>query len=405
MSTYLTVIFKRSAGQVVAILAIRNLVAAATSLGLFLSSIDAYKLSVASIIVGVHVAASIISAPIRGRIVDKFGRARTLIPLLFASSALLLLLSLALIGGKTAVPIVLGIAVVQSITTPPIDAVIRTEWKNFSHSDYEKRAFHSIDSILEEAGFLAGPLLMALFQLFISPNLAFVLLSLLSVSTSAWLVLLPSMRIAMKRPQDPGEAHPLVKRSFFRILMGPIVSIELARIVIPLILMGAAIAAATAPIPAIVPGGERNSVTSLMFSLISVGGLIGGLWFGTSKWGATERKKQLILVIWLAVGFLPVVIYPSLLSLSFSLIASGMAVTPLFINSYLLLDSDLPKSVEHEANTWVPVSYNIGYSIVLPLAGASAENESGYSMLILAVVIGVCLLYSIIAAPASSGRR
>lgn len=408
MSTYFTVIFKRSAGQVIAILAVQNLVAAATSLGLFLSCIEAYTLSVASIIVGVHVAASIVSAPIRGRAVDIFGRNKTLIPLLVISSSLLLLLAVLLIGGRTGVFILMVIAAIQPITTPPLDAVIRTEWKYFSHSDSEKRAFHSIDSVLEEVGFLAGPLLMACFQSFTSPSFAFVILALLSVSTSAWLVLLPSMRRAINRPHEPANAQRPVDRSLFRILLGPIVSVELANIVIPLILMGAAIAAATAPIPMIVPGGDRNPLTSVMFSLISAGGLIGGLWFGAAKLSASEKNKQILLTVWLAAGFLPVAIYPSLIPLSFSLFISGLAVTPLFINSYLLLDSAQLDTVQHEANAWVPVSYNIGYSIALPFAGIAADGDSRYSVYPLVVVVCLSFLYSLysfVFATVFSGRR
>ena len=69
----------------------------------------------------------------------------------------------------------------------------------------------------------------------------------------------------MNLQQKACEIYQPGKRSFSRMLMGHIVSVEPAYIVIPLLMMGVAIAAATAPIPMY---GPRRRPESCHFSYV-----------------------------------------------------------------------------------------------------------------------------------------
>jgi hypothetical protein len=40
------------------------------------------------------------------------------------------------------------------------------------------------------------------------------------------------------------------------------------------------------------------------------------------------------------------------------LVVAGLAVTPLYVNAYLMMDAGIPDHMIREVNTWVPVGNN-----------------------------------------------
>ncbi|GGL58998.1 hypothetical protein GCM10014719_70550 [Planomonospora parontospora subsp. antibiotica] len=73
------------------------------------------------------------------------------------------------------------------------------------------------------------------------------------------------------------------------------------------------------------------------------------------------------------------------------LLVSGLAVTPLYINSYLLIDEGIPSEVKHEANSWVGVGNDLGYTIGISVGGLLIAQHGVSSPLIGAGLIGAVL--------------
>jgi MFS family permease len=84
-----------------------------------------------------------------------------------------------------------------------------------------------------------------------------------------------------------------------------------------------------------------------------VGGVTGGLAYATLQWNADLWHKYRLL----ALGFvLPVCAFAFAISpwlLGALLFLSGLFVTPIYSNAYLLVDKAIPERVRHEANTWL----------------------------------------------------
>ena len=75
---------------------------------------------------------------------------------------------------------------------------------------------------------------------------------------------------------------------------------------------------------------------------------------------------------------------------------AGLAVTPLYINAYLMMDADIPRSAIHEANTWVPVGNDVGYIIGLAVAGWFSRHNQLHAILIsLSLAALLLLAYSL----------
>lgn|GEM_PF-3958146 len=76
-------------------------------------------------------------------------------------------------------------------------------------------------------------------------------------------------------------------------------------------------------------------------------------------------------------------------------LAAGM--TEFYINAYLLMDADIPRSAIHEANTWVPVGNDVGYLIGLAVAGwFSRHNQVHAISFSLSLAALLLMLYSLL---------
>jgi hypothetical protein len=111
-----------------------------------------------------------------------------------------------------------------------------------------------------------------------------------------------------------------------------------------------------------------------LFGAISLGGLIGALVYGALPMKSPLAVRQASLTLVVGLPLVPILFVHHPISLGAMFVVAGLAVTPLYINSYLMMDDGLPEAVIHEANAWVTVAYNIGYSLGLLVAGALAGS-------------------------------
>jgi MFS family permease len=126
-----------------------------------------------------------------------------------------------------------------------------------------------------------------------------------------------------------------------------------------------------------------------------LGGVIGALAYGAAKveWALRTRHAALGLVFGAPLLF--AVLADSPWSLGVLLTLAGLAVTPLYINSYLMMDAEIPDSVIHEANTWVPVGNNVGYVFGITVAAGLLDEQSIPGALVLiSVLAAIMVVYS-----------
>ncbi|MFT4217243.1 MAG: MFS transporter [Micropruina sp.] len=362
---------------------LRQVSGAAFPLALFLAATDTRGLASAAVVQAVRVAVATLTTPLRARLVDRFGRRRVILPQTVVSIATLSLFTLTLLNTGFSLIVPIAAIAVQAVAAPPMDAVLRSEWKTIGRDPEEVKALHALDSIVEEIGYLLGPTLVSVLILAGGTSLAFQTCAAIVVF-SAIIILLPrSMRRALTLGSsvDSGhavEARPGGSRMMRRLitLAGPIATKELRRIVLPLLLMGMLFGMMGIVIPLSSGQPETTPVTALLFGAISLGGVIGGVGYASLKLRSSFTRRQAALTLIVGLPLIPLVIDHGPLTLGLMLVLSGLAVTPLFINSYLMLDADLPQHVIHEANAWVPVAYNVGYTVGISAAGAAATYTS-----------------------------
>jgi len=155
-----------------------------------------------------------------------------------------------------------------------------------------------------------------------------------------------------------------------RTVAGPIAHRSLQRIVCPLILMGTVFGINAILAPALCQRSGHLDATGFVMAAISLGGVIGALAYSSLKLETTLRRNHAVLGLIFAAPMLFAVFARSPWVLGALLAVAGLAVTPLYINSYLMMDNDVPEEEIHEANTWVPVGNDVGYVVGITLAVA-----------------------------------
>jgi hypothetical protein len=359
-------------------------------------------LGAAALIQAVRVIASICSTPLRARVLDRFGR-RFVVPQTLVTSASLVGFALTAADSRNAIAVPLTLILVQTLTAPAMDAVIRSEWRQIGRNAEEVKSLHAADSVLEESGYLLGPVLVGALELGGSPAMALTASVTLVVAGALTVFAPTAVRTALQkpvaaRPLPPTSQSGRVSR-FARMLAGPIATHELQRIVLPLLFMGTSFGVLGILIPLAAAEAGVPDAAGFLFGAISLGGLIGAFAYGALRLKSPLSVRQAALTLVVGLPLLPVSFLHHPIALGAMLVAAGLAVTPLYINSYLMMDDGLPESVIHEANTWVPVAYNIGYSIGILaagfLAGTGAAGVSlavgGFAAVTAAYALGVLI--------------
>ncbi|KQX27281.1 hypothetical protein ASD97_34325 [Streptomyces sp. Root63] len=111
----------------------------------------------AALVAGAYTFVIAFCAPLRGRLLDRLGAHRMLTVMGVTTAILLGLVacSIELVWPWwTTLPLVIA----ATLTSPPLNAALRSSWRHLATDEAQLKAVHSADSVLEEAGFVLAPL-------------------------------------------------------------------------------------------------------------------------------------------------------------------------------------------------------------------------------------------------------
>src|SRR3954447_25332800 len=144
-------------------------------------------------------------APLSGRLIDRYGQRRVLVPLaLVHAGGLALLVGLVLVGAPNAV--VGPAALLAGLAIPPISATLRPLWGPMLRDDPELLpTAYALDSVLIEFVFVFGPLLTAVATALLSPVAALAAAAVLVVGGTFAFVASPPSRAWRPEPAGSGR--------------------------------------------------------------------------------------------------------------------------------------------------------------------------------------------------------
>jgi MFS family permease len=302
-------------------------------------------------------------APLQGRLVDRLGQPRVLLP-----SALLNALALGglVVAANDGAPAwaLAALAALGGAAVPPLSACMRSQWATLFAGDAGAReSAYSLESILNEIVFIVGPALTTM-------------LVALSSSTGALLTAIALSLVGTVAFATAGLARSWRGAIGPRTAAGALGAAGMRTLVLAIVPTGIAFGALEVTMPAFAAAqGERPALAGLLLSAMALGSVLGGLWYGGRSWSRPIVARFLTLEAIFTAGLLPLLLMPdSMLAMGLLMGVAGLALAPSAAAGFLLIDHIAPPGTATEAYTWAVTANVSGSAIGAALAGVIVQH-------------------------------
>lgn len=318
-------------------------------------------------------------APVRARSADRHGPVRVLTLCSLAHPIVLLGLVL-LARADAGVTALIGASLAAGATVPPLGGVMRALWGTLAETDerVDVAAAYSLESVVVELCFVAGPLLVAVLAATLGPDSA--------VLAAGLLVLLGGLGLARTPALRRVVPHPSARRG----AAGPLSSPEVRRLLGTVACVGAGFGALDVAVVAFAEQhGGRPSTGAVLLAVFSVGSIVGGLAYGAVHSQVPHDRQLVVLVSALAAGSCLPVLAPGVVSMGALLVLYGSTIAPYSACNAVLLGRAAPPGTVTEAFAWSGSCIFGGSALGNVLSGVVVEHLGVRHALALTAVSGL----------------
>ncbi|MFI5690231.1 MFS transporter [Kribbella sp. NPDC051586] len=290
------------------------------------------------------------TAPWQGRLVDRHGYSRVLIPLAVVHVAA----TIGLVSTRS--PVVLGaLAVLAGLGVPPISGSVKALWAELVAED-QLPAAYAMESLLQQSFFLVGPLAATGLIALAGPAVTALTAATLVASGTFGFVLAAGPR--RPRPHDRLR-HGALRIPAVRVLSTSTLLQSLTYGVLPIALVAAA------------TRSGAPTAAGIVQSTLTLGGVIGGV--------LDVSRDYVRLMVWFGCGLVPLSVFAALgspaglIGLAATLTATGLLATPLATSGYLLIRRATPAECRTEAFAWQSTGLAVGTALGSAIGGTLVD--------------------------------
>jgi len=343
--------------------------------------------AIAGVVVAAYTLASAVSVPVMGRLIDRLGQRRVLIPLgLLFPASMVAVTALAAAGAGTAVLIVSAAA--MGVCLPPIGACMRALWADLAPTDDLRDTAYALEATLQEIFFVLGPVLTAGIAALASPDAAMVL-----AAACGLVGTLALAATAASRAWHGGHAEGVGR-------LGALASAGVRTILLASMAMGAAFGVIEVALPAFAEAHGSRAAAGIPLAAFSLGSLLGGLWAGTRVNLRPPATRYLVALLALAVFFVPLFLAGSIATMTMLVLLAGVPIAPAFATAYALINDLAARGAHTEAFAWLSTAILAGVSLGTAVGGDLIHRADVRAALVLAAV---CAALAVLAAALGRG--
>lgn len=311
---------------------------------------------------------SAIAGPIVARTMDRIGQTGPLIVTgLLHVTSLTALVALPL-GNSAAIFTVM----IAGASIPPTSASLRALWGTLPFDEAGRRGAFALEAILGEIFVICGPIALSASLLFFDAGVALLFGSVMTA--------LGALGVASTGVSRAWRAERVESRH----LLGPLASPAFVLLIVVLLLAATGGGTFSLLLPAFSEASGSPDSAGLLFGAWGIGSAIGGFWFGSRSTDAKNTTRLFVLGL-CAVGF---GLALTLLAWDFwSMLAAvaigGIAIAPVIIVEYELIQRLAPRAYITEAFTWVQTANVAGSAVgaqVAGLASAAGGLTAGFAV-------------------------
>ncbi len=328
--------------------------------------------ALAGLVSGVYAVGAALGTPLWGRLMDRFGQLRVLLPTALVSATLLAGLALATTGGAPASTLV-ALAVGVGLSYPAIGPALRSSFRIVLPDPSDRRVAFALDATSVELAFVCGPLLLSALLLPGVAALPLLVTAGLLVVGGAGYCFTGVARRANATTQRAAAGHdPATAAAGPRTaLTATGVPLVLAVMLVISIGFGQLDTSMAGTADLALGSTER---VGILFAAIAGGSTLGGLAYGSRSWSISERRAvpRLLAAFAVLLSVLAVLLgtgTSSLVVLLPVLFLTGLAIAPTLIMQQAMLDQLVPPARLNEAQAFLSASNTAGAALGTAVAG------------------------------------
>jgi MFS family permease len=327
-------------------------------------------------------------SPLQGRLVDRLGQTRVLVPLAIVhTSALAAVIALALADAPALATGAL--AALAGAANPPISACLRPLLIELLEEEDGSGqllvAGYALDSIMIELVFILGPLMTAVFVGAFSPAAAVAAGAFAALAGTLSFASLPSSRAWRGHGTTSGVA-------------GALASPGMRTVVLAALPVGVCFGTLEIVLPAFGAEHGESSLGAYLFVALSLGSIAGGLTYGVAAGKLGSLERGYLLLVAALPACLALLALPDSVALMVVLVPiAGCVIAPLTAAENQIVSSVAPRGAATEAFTWVIMATVVGVAAGNAAAGALAETAGWRAAMLVSCAVaalGALLSYT-----------
>ena len=300
-------------------------------------------------------------SPQISRLVDRKGQSKVLIPATIVS--VIAFAALIIATNQKWPAWTLFLSAFLAAAMPSIPAMMRARWTEIFRDRPELNTAFAFESAADELVYISGASLSVGLAVSLFPE-AGMMISTTFLALGTFAFLLQRSTEPKVRPVESG------RRQRSAISLRPVQIITLA-----LIFVGSTFATAEVSAVAITKELGQPEAASLVIGVYAIGSFVVGLILGALNPKMPLQRQLLIAVSVLALTALPLLAAStSVALLAFAVFLSGVAISPIFITSFGLIERRVPETMLTEGVTWVMTGIGIGMALGAFISGWVIDN-------------------------------
>lgn len=314
--------------------------------------------------------ANALGAPQIGRLVDRFGQRRVLLPAMAVHIAGVAGLLLA--AGLDAPTFVLFLAAsVAGAAFPSFGSLVRARWTNLLGGTDRLQTAYALESVLDEVVFTFGPVLVTLLATAIAPAVG--------LATAMGFLLLGGLSFASLRATEPPVAAGHGRGASAIRTPGLVV------LAIVLLGLGGVFGTIEVSMVAFAEEHGRAVLSGPLLALHAISSGVAGIAYGARAWKMPLHRRLQVALALLFVGTVPLALADTIPLMVVAITVSGLTISPTLITSFALVEALVPRAALTEGFAWLSTSLGAGVAVGLAVAGHVVDATSGHHAFVVAI--------------------
>ncbi len=334
------------------------------------------------------VIASCLVALLQGRLIDRLGQARVLLPAITICTVSLSLLVWAVEAGYR-VPLPHVFAALAGATMPAVGAAVRARWTHVLENPAERQTAFALEAVVDECIFLSGPPLATVLATTVDPAAGLVAAIVFGLVGT---IVFCALR-GTQPPPHPGHTDGVkVAMPWLGLLPVALISFSL----------GGLFGSTEVVTVAFAEDLGDKAIAGVLLALWAFGSLLAGFITGALTWRSGPGTRMRIGVVALTALMAPTPLIHSAVAMGVLLFLAGFAIAPTLIGAISFIEQTVPASRLTEGIAMLSTTMAAGIAPGAAIAGVVIDAHGPHAAYLVPLGSG---LIGVVAAVATRPSR